>query len=100
MRGTTENPMAEQEFEGKLREVLASLQLPSSVSNPRYEIGTDHIGEPAVRVFLVLDPEFAANFNKEKDRREELAKFRFELSSKILELESGYFPFIRLDEAA
>jgi hypothetical protein len=100
MRWTTENPMDEQEFEPKLRELLASLELPSSVSTTRYEIGIDHVGEPAVRVFLVLDPDFAANFDKEKLRRKELQQFSFELSSKILELESGYFPFVRLDEAA
>ena len=92
--------MDEQEFEPKLRELLASLELPSSVSTTRYEIVIDHVGEPAVRVFLVLDPDFAANFDKEKLRRKELQQFSFELSSKILELESGYFPFVRLDEAA
>jgi hypothetical protein len=100
MRWTTENPMDEQEFEPKLRDLLASLQLPSSVSTTRYEIGTDHIGEPAVRVFLLLTPNFVAHFNRETVRREELRQFSSDLSSKILELESGYFPFVRLDKAA
>jgi hypothetical protein len=90
MNGNANIAMETEEFERHLRELLAPNRLPANVKSARYELGTDHIGEP----------EFAALLEKDKKLRDELGKFREGLTSKILELESGYFPFIRLAEAA
>ena len=92
--------MDPQLFEQQLRELLATEKLPNSVSDIHFEVGTDHIGDPAVRVFLVLEPKFAANFESESNQREELRKFRTELTFRILNLNADYSPFIRLTEAA
>jgi hypothetical protein len=100
MNGNANIAMETEEFERHLRELLAPNRLPANVKSARYELGTDHIGEPAVRIYLEIGPEFAALLEKDKKLRDELGKFREGLTSKILELESGYFPFIRLAEAA
>lgn len=92
--------MDTQELERHLREMLEPSRLPANVKSARFELGTDHIGEPAVRIFLEIEPEFLTVLEKDKAQRDELGKFRQELTSRILELESGYFPFIRLAEAA
>ena len=92
--------MDTQELEQRLRELLEPNRLPANVKSARYELGTDHIGEPAVRIFLEIEPRFLTVLEKDKAQRDELGKFRQDLTSKILELESGYFPFIRLAEAA
>jgi hypothetical protein len=87
-------------LEGTLRELLAPERLPSYIKSARYELGTDHIGEPAVRIYLEIAPKFLAILEKDKVQRDEYSKFCDDLSFKILELESGYFPFIRMAEAA
>jgi len=86
--------------EKQIQDLLASVQVPNSVSEVRFELGTDHMGDPAVRIFLVMEPKFQAGFDRETKRREELRKFRADLASKVLKLNSGYFPFIRLPEAS
>ncbi|MGA7339381.1 MAG: hypothetical protein WBE72_24230 [Terracidiphilus sp.] len=100
MNGDSQTAMETQEFERHLRELLAPSRLPANVKSARYELGTDHIGEPAVKIYLEIEPEFAARLEKDKTLREGLSKFRQGLTSQILKLESGYFPFIRLAEAA
>ena len=92
--------MDEQDFERHLRELLAPGQLPDYVKAARYELGTDHIGEPAVRIYIEIEPQFAITLEKDKEKRDEYSRFSQNLSSQILKLESGYFPFIRLAEAA
>jgi hypothetical protein len=89
-----------QELERHLRRLLAPSRLPANVKSARYELGTDHIGEPAVRIFLEIEPKFLEVLEKDKARRDELGTYRRDLAFKILRLESGYFPFIRLAEAA
>jgi hypothetical protein len=89
-----------QALEATLRELLAPERLPDYIKSARYELGTDHIGEPAVRVFLAIEPKILAILEKDKAQRDKYSKFSDDLSFKILELESGYFPFIRMAEAA
>ncbi len=93
---STENAAEEQAYERKMRELLANEKLPSSITGIRFELDTDHVGDPAVRVFLTLAPDFSANFDRETERREELRRFRSRLRSKIFEIGSLYYPFIRL----
>jgi hypothetical protein len=100
MNGDSQFAMETQEFERNLRELLAPSRLPANVKSARYELGTDHIGEPAVRIYLEIDSDFAAILEKDKASRDELGEFRQNLTSQILKLQSGYFPFIRLAEAA
>lgn len=92
--------MDTQELERHLRELLAASRLPENVKSARYELGTDHTGEPAVRIYLEIVPEYLTILEKDKAQRDELGKFRQDLAFEILRLESGYFPFIRLAEAA
>jgi len=92
--------MDTQELERTLHELLAANRLPPYINSARYELGTDHIGEPAVRIFLEIAPETATRMEKDKALREEYNNFHTDLAFKILNLESGYFPFIRLAEAA
>ncbi|MGB6687605.1 MAG: hypothetical protein WBE76_07160 [Terracidiphilus sp.] len=87
-------------LEEVLRELLSPARLPLNVKSARYELGTDHIGEPAVRIYLEIESAVATALEKDKAQRDELSKFRQNLTKQILELESGYFPFIRLAEAA
>jgi hypothetical protein len=89
-----------EELERYLRELLAPERLPSYVESARYELGTDHIGEPAVRIFLAITPETDMILSKDKTKLRAYSEYRRDLSSRILELESGYFPFIRLVEVA
>jgi len=95
-----ETGMDTQELEQHLRELLAAKRLPSFIKSARYELGTDHIGEPAVRIYLEIEPEVATLLEKDKTQRDEYSEFCQNLTSKILRLESGYFPFIRMAEAA
>jgi hypothetical protein len=99
MNANRETVTDTQELERHLRELLAPSRLPANVKSARFELGTDHTGEPAVRIFLDIEPKFLAILEKDKAERDKLGKFRQDLTSKILELESGYFPFIRLAEA-
>jgi hypothetical protein len=92
--------MDTQELERHLRELLEPSRLPSYIESARYELGTDHIGEPAVRVFLAITPETDLLLSKDKVKLKAYSDFKNDLSSRILKLESGYFPFIRLVEAA
>jgi hypothetical protein len=92
--------MDTQELERHLRELIAPSRLPGYIKSARYELGTDHIGEPAVRVFLAITPETDLLLSKDKVKLKAYSKFKDDLSSRILKLESGYFPFIRLVEAA
>jgi hypothetical protein len=100
MNASGETTTDTQELERLLQEMLEPSRLPANVKSARFELGTDHIGEPAVRIFLEIEPKFLTALEKDKKKRNELGKFRQDLTSKILELESGYFPFIRLAEAA
>lgn len=92
--------MDTQELERHLSELLAPERLPSYIKSARYEIGTDHIGEPAVRIFLAITPETDLLLSNDKAKLKAYGDFKDGLSSRILKLESGYFPFIRLVEAA
>lgn len=92
--------MDTQELNRALHELLASDRLPSFIKSARYELGKDHIGEPAVRIFLMIEPELLTRMEKDKAQRDEYSKFSEDLAFKVLDLESGYFPFIRLAEAA
>jgi hypothetical protein len=89
-----------QELERLLRKLLAPSRLPSYINSARYELGTDHIGEPAVRVFLEITPETDVLLSKDKVKLKAYSDYKDELSSRILNIESGYFPYIRLVEAA
>ncbi len=100
MSGENQTVMDAQEFERHLRELLAPNHLPSYIKSARYELGTDHIGEPAVRIYLEIEPEAALVLEKDQARRDEYSQYRENLAGQILQLESGYFPFIRLAEAA
>ena len=88
------------ELERTLQELLAANRLPPYIKSARYELGTDHIGEPAVRIFLAIESEMLLRMEKDKAQRDEYSKFSEDLAFKILNLESGYFPFIRMAEAA
>jgi len=100
MNASGETVMDTQELERRLQELLAPGQLPSYVTSARYELGTDHIGEPAVRIFLEITPETDLLLSRDKAKRKAYSDYQDDLGSKILKLESGYFPFIRLVEAA
>jgi hypothetical protein len=89
-----------QALESTLRELLAPERLPDYIKFARYELGTDHTGEPAVRVFLGIEPKMLAILEKDKEQRGKYIEFSDDLSFKILRLESGYFPYIRMAEAA
>jgi hypothetical protein len=89
-----------QELEQHLRELLAPDRLPSYIKSARYELGTDHIGEPAVRIFLAITPETDVLLSNDKAKLKAYSEYSRDLSSRILKLESGYFPFVRLVEAA
>ncbi len=95
-----ETGMDTQELEEHLRELLAPERLPSYIKSARYELGTDHIGEPAVRIFLAIEPAVLTILENDKAKRDEYSRFSLDLSRKILRLGSGYFPFIRMAEAA
>jgi hypothetical protein len=92
--------MDTQELERTLRELLAPDRLPDYIESARYELGTDHLGEPAVRIFLGISSQTDILLSKDKARRKLYSDFTDDLSSRILKLESGYFPFIRLVDAA
>jgi len=92
--------MGTQELERALRELLATDHIPGWIKSARYELGTDHIGEPAVRIFLEIEPATATRMEKDKVLLDDYNNFHENLAFKILNLESGYFPFIRLAEAA
>lgn len=100
MNANEETAMETQELERHLRELLASDRLPAYIRSARYELGTDHIGEPAVRIFLAITPETDVILSKDKAKLKAYSDFKHDLSSRILKLDSGYFPFIRLVEAA
>ena len=100
MNANGEIGMDPQELEQHLRDLLAPDRLPSYIESARYELGTDHIGEPAVRIYLTITPETDVILSKDKAKLEAYSKFKEDLSARILRLESGYFPFIRLVEAA
>ena len=89
-----------QELEQALRRFLAPDRLPPYIKSARYELGADHIGEPAVRIFLEIDPEAAAQLEKDQTELDKYSEYRQSLMDEILKLDSGYFPFIRLAEAA
>ena len=100
MNANGETATDTQELERQLRKLLAPIRLPANVKSARYELGTDHTGEPAVRIFLDIEPEYLLVLENDKAKRDELSKYRQSLTNQILRLGSGYFPFIRLAEAA
>ena|ERR1035438_8428986 len=100
MNAQEETWMDTQELERLLRELLAPARLPSYIKSARYELGTDHIGEPAVRIYLAITPETDIFLSKDKTKLKAYSDYKDDLSSRILKLESGYFPFVRLVEAA
>jgi hypothetical protein len=89
-----------QALESTLRELLAPERLPDYIKSARYELSADQYGEPAVRVFLGITPETDIILSKDKMKLKAYSDFKHGLARKILQLESGYFPFIRLVEAA
>jgi hypothetical protein len=89
-----------QELERTLRELLAPERLPDYVLSARYELSTDQYGEPAVRIYLAISPESDQMLSNDKEKLEEYSLFKQDLARRILELDSGYFPFIRMVEAA
>jgi hypothetical protein len=100
MNASGEAEVDTRELERHLRKLLAPSRLPSYIKSARYELGTDHIGEPAVRIFLAITPETDIVLSNDKAKLKAYSDFKRDLSSRILKLESGYFPFIRLVEAA
>jgi hypothetical protein len=100
MNTQEEAGMDTQELERLLRELLAPDRLPTYIVSARYELSTDHYGDPAVRIYLAITPETDQLLSKDKTKLKAYSAYRDELSSRILKLESGYFPFIRLVEAA
>jgi hypothetical protein len=88
------------ELELHLRELLAPDRLPSYIKSARYELGTDHTGDPVVRIFLAISPETDVLLSNDKAKLKAYSDFSRDLSFRILKLESGYFPFVRLVEAA
>lgn len=92
--------MDTQELERLLRELLVPDRLPDYIKSARYELSTDHYGDPMVRIYLTISPETDRILSKDKKKLKEYSAFKQDLASQILRLESGYFPFIRLVEAA
>jgi hypothetical protein len=88
------------ELEQLLGELLAEDRLPSYIKSAHYELSTDQYGSPMVRIYLTITPETDQLLSKDKGKREEYSAFKQDLARQILQLESGYFPFIRLVEAA
>ena len=83
-----------------LDELLAPERLPSDVKSARFEFGTDHVGEPAIKIFLGIEPGATAALARDRSKRAELVRFRQNLTNQIVKLESEYFPSIRLGDAA
>jgi len=100
MNTQQETGMDTRELERLLSELLAPERLPDYIKSARYELGTDHIGEPAVRIFLAITPETDIQLSKDTAKRKVYSDYMDDLTSRILKLESGYFPFVRLVEAA
>ena len=100
MKANGEFGMDPQELEQHLRDLIAPDRLPSYIESARYELGTDHIGEPAVRIYFAITPETDVILSKDKAKLKAYSEFKQDLSRRILNLESGCFPFIRLVEAA
>jgi hypothetical protein len=89
-----------QALESTLRELLAPERLPSYIKSSRYELSADQYGEPAVRIYLAITSETDQLLSKDRAKLKAYSAFKQDLASRILRLESGYFPFIRLVEAA
>jgi len=89
MNANGETATDTEELERYLRELLAPDKLPSYVKSARYELGTDHIGEPAIRIFLAITPETDVILSKDKTKLKEYSKYADALSAQILKLESG-----------
>ena len=89
MNANGETATGTEELERYLRELLAPSRLPSYVQSARYELGTDYIGEPAIRIFLAITPETEAILSKDKTKPKEYSKHADALSAQILKLESG-----------
>jgi hypothetical protein len=89
-----------QALESTLRELLAPERLPGYIKSARYELSADQYGEPAVRIYLAITSETDQVLSKDKIQLKAYSAFKQSLARKILRLESGYFPFIRLVEAA
>ena len=98
--GKSEMEMPVEDIERRIDEVLAATPRPDSVKAVRFDVGFDHAGDPAVRIYLEIDPYLAENLEKEEIQRNQLREYRQRIRSKIFELNSGYFPFIRLTAAA
>jgi len=98
---TPSQPIADtEELERVLRELLAPECLPAYIESARYELSTDQWGEPLVRIYLAITAETDEILYKNDKKLEEYSAYKQDLASRIIRLESGYFPFIRLVEAA
>lgn len=100
MNASGETDVDTKELERQLHKLLAPGKLPSYIESARYEFDTDHIGLPALRIFLAIKPETDALMSRDKVKLKAYGDYTDELRSRILKLETGYFPFIRLVEAA
>jgi hypothetical protein len=89
-----------EELERTLRELLAPERLPDYIQSARYELSTDHYGDPLVRIYLTITQKTDEILSKNEKKLKEYSEYKQELADQILRLESGYFPFIRLVEAA
>jgi hypothetical protein len=98
MNTQAEAGMDTQELEQLLRELLAPDRLPEYIKSARYELSTDHYGEPMVRIYLTITTETDQILSKDEKKLKEYSAYKQNLASQILRLESGYFPFIRLVE--
>jgi hypothetical protein len=94
-------PVADtEELERTLRELLAPERLPDYIQSARYELSTDQWGEPLVRIYLAITPETDETLFRNKQKLEAYSVYKQDLAKRIIRLESGYLPFIRLVEAA
>lgn len=89
-----------EELERTLRELLAPERLPDYIQSARYELSTYHYGDPLVRIYLTITQKTDEILSKNETKLKEYSEYKQELANQILRLESGYFPFIRLVEAA
>ncbi len=100
MNSIDEAGMDTEGLEQTLREILSPSRLPRYIKSAGYELGKDHIGEPAVRIFLAIEPDTATRLDKDEALLGEYSGYKQSLMDQVLKLESGYFPFVRLVEAA
>jgi hypothetical protein len=87
-----------EELESALRQLLAKERLPDYIQSARYELSTDHYGDPMVRIYLDVTPENALILEKDKAKLSKYSEYKQRLRSQVLKLETDYFPLIRMVE--